>query len=144
MLRPIFAAGDTYTFARDMDDDAIRAVWTGAHVAVATDGERVLGTAKMGPNHAGPGAHVGTASFAVDRASHGRGIGRLLCEYTLEWLRRNGFRAVQFNAVVSTNTNAIALYEALGFTIVGTVPEAFLHPTEGFVGLHVMHKRLLS
>jgi GNAT superfamily N-acetyltransferase len=144
LLRGIFAAGDTYAFVPDMDDDAIRAVWTGAHVVVATDGERVHGTAKMGANREGPGAHIGTASFAVDPDSGGRGVGRQLCEYTLEWLRSNGFRGVQFNAVVATNTNAIALYEALGFRIIGTVPEGFRHPVKGYVGLHVMYKRLVS
>jgi len=63
-------------------------------------------------------------------------------EYALDWARAQGYAAVQFNAVVETNTVAVALYKSLGFDVVGTVPEAFDHPSLGLVGLHVMHRRL--
>ncbi len=107
-------------------------------VAVDHDGA-VLGTAKMGANRPGPGSHVATASFMVAADARGRGVGRALCEDALDWARRQGFAAMQFNAVAETNTAAVALYRQLGFTVVGTVPEAFAHPTRGRVGLHVMH-----
>jgi GNAT superfamily N-acetyltransferase len=96
----------------------------------------------MGPNRDGPGAHVANASYMVAAAARGTGVGRALVEHSIAWCRAAGFRAIQFNAVVATNVYAVALYESLGFTIIGTVPEAFRHPTEGFVGLHVMHRRL--
>jgi GNAT superfamily N-acetyltransferase len=78
----------------------------------------------------------------VGPAARGRGVGRLLGQTALDWARSAGFRAMQFNAVVETNTTAVALWRSLGFDIVGTVPEAFDHPTKGFVGLHIMHRRL--
>ena len=78
----------------------------------------------------------------VAASARGKGVGGALVEDALEWARAAGFRAMQFNAVAATNTAAVSLYESLGFTIVGTVPEAFDHPQRGLVGLHVMHRRL--
>jgi len=102
----------------------------------------VLGTAVMQPNRVGRGAHVATASFMVSEAARGRGVGRALGEHMLAWATAEGFRAVQFNAVVETNTSAVALWRTLGFVVIGTVPEAFDHPQQGLVGLHVMHRFL--
>ena len=105
---------------------------------VAVDGGKILGTAKMGPNRAGPGSHIATASFMVAADARGRGVATALCRYALEWAREQGYAGMQFNAVAETNRAAIAIYRRLGFRIVGTVPGAFAHPTEGRVGLHVM------
>jgi GNAT superfamily N-acetyltransferase len=102
----------------------------------------VLGTANMYPNRSGPGSHIASASFMVDPAGAGQGIGHALGEDALAWARASGFHAMQFNAVVETNTRAVALWRSLGFEIIGTVPEAFRHPTDGYVGLHVMYRRL--
>jgi GNAT superfamily N-acetyltransferase len=96
----------------------------------------------MGSNRPGPGSHVAGASFIVDPRAAGHGVGRALGEDAVEWARASGFRAMQFNAVVETNTRAVALWRSLGFEIIGTVPEAFQHPTDGYVGLHVMYRRL--
>ena len=98
--------------------------------------------AKLAPNQGGPGAHVANASFMVDPARAGSGIGRALGEHVLEIAREMGYRAMQFNAVVETNTRAVALWRSLGFEVLATVPEAFRHPTEGDVGLHIMYRRL--
>ena len=95
---------------------------------MACDGPRVLGTAKIGPNRPGPGSHVSTASFMVARDARGRGVGRALGEYALCWAREPGYAAMQFNAVVESNHVAVRLWQALGFHIIGTVPEAFEHP----------------
>jgi GNAT superfamily N-acetyltransferase len=78
----------------------------------------------------------------VDPEHAGRGIGRALGEHVLDWARSSGYRGIQFNAVVETNAGAVALWHSLGFEVIGTVPEAFRHPTEGYVGLHVMYRRL--
>ncbi|MEY9840901.1 GNAT superfamily N-acetyltransferase [Streptacidiphilus sp. EB103A] len=102
----------------------------------------MLGTAKMNTNHMGNGSHIASASYMVDPAHSGRGVGRTLCEYTVEWARAAGFRAMQFNAVVETNTAAVQLYRSLGFDVLGTLPEGFRHPTNGYVGLHIMHRAL--
>jgi L-amino acid N-acyltransferase YncA len=143
-LRPVLAAGETYTYPRDIGPDEARAAWFVAEpwrtVLVVDDG-RPVGIAKYGPNHPGAGAHVANASFVVDPAAAGRGIGRALAEHVLAAARAEGFRAMQFNAVVATNP-AVHLWQSLGFTIVGTVPEAFDHPTRGLVAMHVMHRVL--
>jgi L-amino acid N-acyltransferase YncA len=140
--------GTTYAYPAGLSSDEARALWYApGHVVVAVDpdvpGEDgVLGTAAMGPNRPGRGAHVATASFMVGEHARGRRVGRALGEHMLAWAAAEGFRAVQFNAVVETNTAAVALWRSLGFRVVGTVPEAFDHPQQGYVGLHVMHRFL--
>jgi L-amino acid N-acyltransferase YncA len=134
-------AGDTYASAMDLTSEQGRALWMAtspAATVVAVDGGEVLGTARMGPNREGPGAHIGTASFMVSPAARGRGVGRALATHVVDWHREQGYRGIQFNAVVETNTAAVALWRSLGFEIVGTVPGAFRHPEHGYVGLHVM------
>jgi GNAT superfamily N-acetyltransferase len=128
--------------------DRARSLWmlsAPSRTVVAVD-ERtgaVLGTAKMNPNHMGGASHIAGASFMVDPAHSGRGVGRALGEYVLTWARAEGYRAMQFNAVVETNTGAVALWKSLGFDIVATLPEGFLHPSLGYVGLHIMYQQLV-
>jgi GNAT superfamily N-acetyltransferase len=136
----IVDAGETYAYPEGLDDAAARSLWTSpGHVVVAADGATVLGSASMGTNRPGRGAHVATGSFMVDPAHAGRGVGRALGEYLVQWAREAGYRGVQFNAVVETNAPAVHLWQQLGFRIVGTVPGTFRHPTHGYVGLHVMY-----
>ena len=145
-LHEIVAAGETYAYDPDMTEDQARRLWMAgppAHTLVAVDDAgTVVGTANMYANRPGPGSHVASASFMVDPARAGRGTGRALGEAMLQWARQHGFRAVQFNAVVETNERAVRLWQSLGFAVIGTVPEAFAHPTRGYVGLHVMHRSL--
>jgi len=110
-------------------------------VSVTSDA-RIAGTAKVGPNQDGPGDHVANASFMVNPECAGAGVGRTLGEHVLHVARDDGYRAMQFNAVVETNTRAVALWQSLGFEILTTIPAAFRHPTAGNVGLHVMHRLL--
>jgi L-amino acid N-acyltransferase YncA len=134
-------AGETYAYPLDLTPEAGRELWMAdppSATVVLEDGGQLLGSAKMGPNRPGPGAHIGTASFMVAPEARGRGVGRALGEYVVQWHRDQGFRGIQFNAVVETNTAAVALWHSLGFEIVGTVPGAFRSPTHGYVGLHVM------
>jgi GNAT superfamily N-acetyltransferase len=145
-LHRIVAAGETFTYDPDLAEDDARGIWLLSPpgrtvVALAIDGT-VLGTAKMNPNQMGPGSHVCSASFMVDPEHSGRGVGRALVEHALEWARLEGYRAMQFNAVAESNARAVALYRSLGFEILGTVPEGFKHPVKGYVGLHIMHRRL--
>ncbi|MFI7251365.1 GNAT family N-acetyltransferase [Micromonospora chalcea] len=145
-LREIVAAGETYTWPPDVTQEQARRLWMPAPpartvVAVAPDGA-VLGSAKLAPNQGGPGDHVANASFMVAPAAAGRGVGRALAEHVLAAARADGYRAMQFNAVVATNTRAVALWRSLGFAVIGRVPEGFRHPTRGYVDLLVMHRRL--
>jgi GNAT superfamily N-acetyltransferase len=140
-FRDTVLAGETYAYPEDLTSEQAAALWLerppGATV-VYDDGGTILGSAKMGPNRPSRGAHVGTASFMVAPESRGRGVGRALGEYVVQWHRDQGYRGIQFNAVVETNTAAVHLWQDLGFVIVGTVPGAFRSPTQGYVGLHVM------
>ncbi|WP_312858224.1 GNAT family N-acetyltransferase [Pseudonocardia pini] len=141
----IVAAGDTYTWAPDTPEETARGIWMAPPPAVTLVAERdgtVVGTALLKPVQPGLGDHVANAGFMVDPDRAGGGIGRALAEATLDEARRRGYRAMQFSAVVASNVRAVALWRSLGFDVVGTVPEAFRHPTDGLVGLHVMHRRL--
>ena len=148
-IHPFFSAivedGETYAYAPGLTSEQAQALWmewvTG-QTFVAVDGETMLGSAKSGPNRPGRGAHVATASFMVDPAHAGRGVGRALGEHVVAWARAQGYRSMQFNAVVETNTTAVRLWQSLGFTVLATVPEAFHSRTHGLVGLHVMWQPL--
>jgi L-amino acid N-acyltransferase YncA len=145
-FREIVATGETYTLDRDIAEPHARALWMldppGRTVVATDDDGTVVGTAKVNPNQGGPGAHVANASFMVDPARAGQGIGRALAEHVIRRARADGYRAMQFNAVVETNTGAVTLWRSLGFTVLCTVPEAFDHPRHGPVGVHIMYRRL--
>jgi len=141
----IMAEGKTYPFPEHQTLEEARPWWMeqppGQTVAAVSDGV-IVGSAKMGPNRPGRGSHVATASFLVDPAHQGQGVGRALGEYVLDWCRSAGFASIQFNAVVESNAPAVHLWQSLGFQIIGTVPESFDHPEYGLVGLHVMFRYL--
>ncbi len=152
--RQVVAAGDTYMWLPDTGEPAAREFWMRPPPAVqfvaerhdesaaGNGGWRVVGTAALAPAQPGLGDHVANAGFMVDPRHSGAGIGRGLAEHVLGQARSLGYSAMQFNAVVETNTRAVALWRALGFTIIGTVPAAFRHPRQGHVGVHIMHRRL--
>ncbi len=138
----IVQAGETYAYPLDLTSEQARGLWMEQPpglTVVLEEQSVILGTAKMGPNRPGHGDHIGTASFMVAGAARGRGVGRLLGEYVVQWHRDQGYRGIQFNAVVETNESAVRLWQKLGFEIVGTVPGAFHSATRGYVGLHVMY-----
>jgi GNAT superfamily N-acetyltransferase len=138
----IVDAGETYAFPEDLTVETGRSWWMSeppSQTVVLEDDGLILGSATMGPNRPGRGDHVGTASFMVDPAATGRGVGRALASYVVGWHRTQGFSAIQFNAVVETNAAAVHLWQAFGFEIIGTVPRAFRSASHGEVGLHVMH-----
>jgi GNAT superfamily N-acetyltransferase len=145
-FQAITAAGETFAYDRDLSAVAAKATWMAgppSRTVVALDQRgRVVGSANMHPNHGGPGAHVASASFMVDPRRQRRGVGRALVEHTLDWARREGYRAMQFNGVAESNAHAVALYHSLGFEVIGTVPEGFDHPVKGYVGLHIMYRAL--
>ncbi|MGW6588166.1 GNAT family N-acetyltransferase [Streptomyces globisporus] len=142
----IVSAGETLTYPLDLGEEDAEGWWfvpAPSRVVVAVDDAgTVLGTAKMNRNHMGNGSHIASATYMVDPAHSGRGVGRALCQHSVDWARAEGYRAMQFNAVVETNTHAVKLYQSIGFDVIGTLPEGFNHPTEGYVGLHIMHMAL--
>jgi L-amino acid N-acyltransferase YncA len=141
IFQAVVAEGDTYAYPDGLTSDEAHALWVEpppSHTVVALRDGVLLGTAKYGPNRPSRGAHISTASFMVSTESRGTGVGRALCEYVIARAREAGYAGMQFNAVVSTNTNAIALYWTLGFVTIGTVPGAFDHVTLGPVGLDIM------
>jgi GNAT superfamily N-acetyltransferase len=145
VFRSIVAAGETYAYPDGLSQEDARPWWMEpppGQTVVAVEGDTILGSAKVGPNRPGRGSHVATASFMVDPEHQGRGVGRALGRYVVDWARAADYRAIQFNAVVETNTAAVRLWHKLGFQILTTVPEAFDHPKHGLVGLHVMFLRL--
>ncbi|MCX5602998.1 GNAT family N-acetyltransferase [Streptomyces phaeochromogenes] len=140
----IVAAAEAYAWDPDTSEEDARALWMapGKRVYVAEDTTgAVVGSAYVTPNYGGPASHIANAGFMVDPAHSGRGIGRALANHVLETAKADGYRAMVFNAVVETNP-AVNLWLSLGFTIVGTIPDAYAHPTKGRVGLHVMHRAL--
>ena len=146
ILRRVGTAGETLTWDPDATQEQARAGWMreppGRTVVAVDDDGTVVGSAQTHPNHPGRGSHVANAGFVVHPDHTGRGIGRALGEHVLEQAGADGYRAMQFNAVVETNTRAVRLWRSFGFEVLATVPEAFEHPTRGYVGLHIMYRRL--
>ena len=144
IFQAVVEPGDTYSFTPDTTERDAVAYFLGPGITsfVAEDDSRVIGIYKLIPNHVGRGSHVANASFMVGPAAQGRGAGRALGEHCLDEARRQGYDAMQFNFVVSTNTAGVALWKKLGFEIVGTLPKAFDHATLGKVDAYVMHRFL--
>lgn len=143
IFREVVRAGDTYAYALDTTRDEAKTIWLDAPRATyvgALDGETV-GTYYLKANQPGLGSHVCNAGYMVSRAARGRGVGRALCLHSQEEAVKLGFKAMQFNLVVSTNP-AVRLWRELGFQAVGTLPGAFEHPSLGFVDALVMYKWL--
>lgn len=143
IIEAVTREGETYTYPLDLTEAAARALWTppppGGTLVAVSDG-RVVGATKIIPNQQGRGSHVANGSFMVEAQARGRGVARALGEAALDFARAAGFRSMQFNAVVESNAHAVALWRKLGFEIIGTVPNAFDHPSHGLVGLHVMYR----
>jgi len=144
IVKPVLSAGETYAVSRDLDDAEVLAYWFAPNhqVLVAEDAGQILGTYYLMANRDGGGSHVANCGYMTAPAAQGRGIARAMCEHSLIRARENGFRAMQFNHVVSTNTRAVALWQSLGFAIVGTLPLAFNHPAHGYVDAYVMFRTL--
>lgn len=141
ILEPVIRAGDTYALDRSLSREAALAYWFSPEHAVLVT-EDCLGTYYLRRNQAGGGSHVANCGYMTAPSARGRGLARAMCAHSLEEARSRGFRAMQFNFVVSTNTRAIALWESFGFATVGRLPRAFAHPTAGDVDALVMFLEL--
>jgi len=145
IVHQVVAAGDTYTLNPRISRKDSLLYWFGPNTEtyVADNGGRIVGTYILRPNQSGGGSHVANAAFMVAPEARGQGVGRAMGEHCLSEARRLGFRAMQFNFVISTNKSAIRLWKQLGFKTVGTLPGAFRHPEKGYVDVYVMHRSLL-
>jgi L-amino acid N-acyltransferase YncA len=145
ILEPVIRAGETYTLPREMcERDALEYWFAPGHaVFVAIDiDNNVAGTYFICANQRGGGSHVANCGYITARWASGRGVARAMCTHSLEYAKLQGFRAMQFNFVVSTNARAVKLWEDFGFATVGRLPGAFLHPAAGFVDALVMYHAL--
>ncbi len=147
ILEPVIRDGETFTWDRDTSEEAARNKWTKdapgqTFVAVGKDTGEILGTGEFHANQAGGGSHIANAGYMVGANNSGQGIARALCAYSLSEAKAAGFYAMQYNAVVESNVRAVWLWQSMGFRILATVPDAFDHPEIGYVGLHVMYRKL--
>lgn len=144
ILEPVIRAGETYALPRDMTREAALAYWSAPshEVFVASDGDLVLGTYFIQANQPGGGAHVANCGYVTAIEAAGQGVASAMCHHSLDHARARGFRAMQYNFVVSTNDRAVPLWQRMGFEIVGRLPEAFDHPRLGLVDALVMYREL--
>lgn len=144
IIEPILRAGETYALPRDMAREDALAYWLGRdrHTFVAEAEGRVLGTYYLRANQAGGGGHVANCGYMTAQHAGGRGVARAMCAHSIDQARAEGYRAIQFNCVVSTNVHAVGLWQKMGFEIVGRLPGAFRHPTAGDVDALVMFQTL--
>lgn len=147
IFQQLVARGDTYLFAADASRETCHAFWFGpgvhSYVAVLSPG-RLLGMYRLLPNQIDRGAHVANASLMIGPDAQGVGIGKLLGRHCLAQARREGYLAMQFNYVVSTNVAAVVLWKNLGFDVVGTLPNAYRHQQLGYVDAYVMYMALVD
>lgn len=145
IIKPVFRAGETYAFSPDISEEQAHKVWIEkpeiTFVAVGKD-SILSGTYYLKPNQPALGAHVCNCGYIVAESARGKGIASAMCEHSQDEARARGYRAMQYNLVVTTNDVAVRLWQKHGFDIIGTLPEAFQHTRLGFVDAHVMYKQL--
>jgi L-amino acid N-acyltransferase YncA len=145
IIEPVFRAGDTYAFSPDITEEAAHTVWveTPSATFVAVDqNNEIFGTYFIKPNQPALGAHVCNCGYVVAENSRGKGVASEMCEHSQREAISQGFRAMQYNLVASTNGGAVRLWKRQGFQVVGTLPKAFRHHQLGFVDAYVMYKQL--
>ncbi len=144
IFQAVIADGATYIFAAETSYEDAFAFWfgPGASSYVVEEDGKIVGMYKVVANYRDRGSHVANAAFMVDPEHSGKGVGRAMGVHCLREAKTAGFRAMQFNLVVSTNEAAVSLWKKLGFSIVGTLPQVFRHESLGFVDAYVMHRFL--
>ncbi len=146
IFKHVIQTGDTYVFPPDTPRSDLDQYWLASNMRtyVAELKGEVVGTYILKANHPGLGSHVANASYMVHPVAQGKGVGTAMCAHSLAEARRLGFRAIQFNLVVSTNKAAVHLWSKMGFAVVGTLPEAFHHQDLGYVDAYVMYRSLMD
>ena len=144
IIKAVISKGDTYTFDPNSSKETMLDYWCGQdkHTYVATDDEEIVGTFVIKDNQPGLGSHIANASYMVSEKASGKGVGKTMGEFSLEEARRLGYKAMQFNIVVKSNTRAVQLWQKLGFDIIGEIPDAFNHKEIGLINAYIMHRKL--
>lgn len=146
ILEGICRAGETYVFSREITEEQAKLIWIGTpqatYVVVDDDGRTLLGTYYLKANFPSLGDHIANCGYAVAANAYGRGVASAMCEHSLEQARERGYKAMQFNYVVSTNERAVKLWQRFGFQIIGTIPKGFRHATLGEVDVFIMYQNL--
>ena len=144
ILQPTIARGDTLAFAPDLSKEEMLGFWlaTDKYTYVAELDGKVVGTFFIKANQPKLGGHVANAGYVTAFDQGGKGIGAAMCQWSLTEAKRLGFLSMQFNLVVKSNDRAVKLWQKLGFSIVGEIPEAFNHLQYGLTNAYIMWRRL--
>lgn len=145
IFQAVVQAGDTYPYPPDITKETACALWISPALKTykAVLNHQVVGTYYIKANQLGLGSHVANAGFMVHPECRGHGVGRQMGIHALEEAKRLGYRAMQFNLVVATNIASIRLWESLGFTTIGTLPQVFYHTAlQEYVDALVMFRAL--
>jgi L-amino acid N-acyltransferase YncA len=146
IFRHVLEEGKTYSYTlEEMTPDRSLAYWMsapGTHCFVADAKGKVAGVCAVRPNRTGRGGHVANASFIVHPSYRKQGIAKAMGKKALSFAKKEGYKAMQFNFVVSANQTAVELWMDFGFKVVGTLPKNFKHATKGKVDVYIMHKFL--
>ena len=144
IFEAVIKTGDTYAFGPKTQKSGLKKYWFADSMTtfVAKKDDQILGTYFIKPNQAGLGNHIANCGYMVSPKAQGQGIGKKLCEHSINFAKQNGYLGIQFNFVVSTNIGAIKLWKKFGFEIIGTIPKGFRHSTLGLVDTYIMFKEL--
>jgi L-amino acid N-acyltransferase YncA len=144
IIAQVIATGDTYVFDPASSKEKMLAYWCGAdkHTYVAMINDEIVGTFVMKDNQPDLGSHIANASYMTSPQARGQGIGKQMGIFSMEEAKQLGYKAMQFNIVVKSNDKAIQLWKQLGFDIIGEIPEAFNHRTDGLTNAYIMHRKL--
>lgn len=146
VFKDVVSAQETYAFDPDIDLDTAYNLWclSPQKSYVVKENDLVLGTYYLRANASGPSSHIANCGYMVSPESRGKGIARMLCLHSQEIAIELGFTAMQYNSVVSTNEVAVKLWQKLGYSIIGTIPNAYNHKKLGLVDSFIMHKQLIT
>ena len=144
IIEYVISKGDSFNNLPDSPRDEMLADWCSPekHTFVAVSENKIVGTFYVKENQSGLGSHIANGSYMVAPEARGKGVGRLMGEFSIAEAKRLGFRAMQFNFVVKSNEKAVKLWKSLGFEIIGEIPEAFRHIENGFTNAYIMYRRL--
>jgi GNAT superfamily N-acetyltransferase len=144
MFREVAAAGDVFAYDESTTEETARKLWFGPPSVgfVAEHNGQLIGSYFVRPNQPGRGSHVANGGYMVFPEGRGQGVASAMCEHSIAVARKLGFKAMQFNFVVASNTAAIRVWEKHGFSIIGRQPRAFRHESLGFVDALVMFREV--